>query len=122
MVKTDLQSLVATRNLSAAWLAAHPEDLTTLGRWLTLSPPRSIAAELRAFSTLPSLLSELPQLRARLYLRVGELDIATPPASSLAIAKRAPNVKLDVIAGCAHALLIEDAEATERAIVDELCT
>lgn len=112
----EFRTLMAERMLSPAWRLAHPADVERVGDWLTLMTPEDLAAELRATAEMPDLRPELPKLRARVYLRVGELDVPTPVAFSRDIAALVPRATLDVVPGCGHALLIEDAAATIAAI------
>lgn len=111
-----LHGMMAERSLSERWRATHPSAAAELATWWNLSAPTTLAAEFRAYAAMPSLLPELPRLEARVYLRVGELDVACPPDSSRAIAARVPGARLDVVPGCGHALLIEDADATMSTI------
>ncbi len=116
----ELRSLVPEVMLSPAWRTAHPEDAERVIGWLHLSPPAALAAELIALADMPDLRPELPQLTAKVYLRVGEHDAAAPPALSEEICRLAPNATLDIVPGCGHSLLIEDLEATTAAIVRAL--
>jgi 3-oxoadipate enol-lactonase len=106
--------------LSPGWLAAHPQDRARVLSWLDLTRARPLAAELHALADMSDLRPELPRLAARVYLRVGELDVACPPAASEEIQRLCPRATLDVVPGCAHALLVEDLAGTIAAVVREL--
>jgi pimeloyl-ACP methyl ester carboxylesterase len=69
---------------------------------------------------MPNLRPELGRMSARLYLRVGEVDLGAPPAVSEEIARLAPRASVEVVPGCGHTLLIEDLEGTISAIEREL--
>lgn len=114
------RGLMAERMLSPAWRAAHPADADRVADWLTLTSPTYLAAELLATAELEDLRADLPSLAARVYLRTGGLDVATPPALAADIAARVPGARFDAVAGCGHALLIEDAAATIDAITAAL--
>jgi pimeloyl-ACP methyl ester carboxylesterase len=80
----------------------------------------SLVGELRALANSRDLRPELAALRAHVYLRVGSVDIGCPPQWSEDIAGAAPDSELEIVAGCGHALLIEDRSATIAAIVSRL--
>jgi pimeloyl-ACP methyl ester carboxylesterase len=102
--------------LSPGWVAAHPEDLERVFRWVDLIAPAALADELDALAAVPDLRPDLAGLAARLYLRVGELDLGAPPAVSQELQKLVPGSTLDVVPGCGHTLLIEDVEGTASAL------
>jgi pimeloyl-ACP methyl ester carboxylesterase len=112
-----LRSVMAERMLSATWRSNHPADGERVADWLQLMTPSHFAAELRATAELPDLRAELPSLSSRLFLRVGEHDVATPATASQEIARLVAVAGLDVVPGCGHALLLEDAEATIAAVM-----
>ncbi len=112
----QLAPMIAARMLSATWSAAHPDDDARVGRWLSLLAPRDLAAELRATAAIEDLRPALAQLTARLHLRVGELDVACPPALAHDIARHKPGTTVEIVRGRGHALLIEDAAATIESV------
>ena len=111
-----LASVMPSRWLSQGWRDLHPDDDARVSRWITLSPylHRELVAETEMIDLRPL----LPRLPCPLYLRVGELDQACPPALSAEMAALAPRATLDIVPGCGHALLIEDIEATIARVLD----
>jgi len=112
--------LMGNRMLSPAWRARHPEDVARVAAWCRLMTPRDLADELDATSTAEDLHPELANVSARIYARVGELDQACPLVLSQALVHGVASARLDVVPGCGHALLIEDAAATQRAVVQAI--
>jgi 3-oxoadipate enol-lactonase len=80
--------------------------------WLKAAPREVIAAELETFAGLDHLGPRLAGIRAPTLFRVGELDAATPPAISEALAREIPSARVEIVAGAGHALLLEDSAAT----------
>jgi pimeloyl-ACP methyl ester carboxylesterase len=116
----DVHAMMRQLMLAPSWLATHPEDGDLIMGWLRLTTPRALAAELLALAAMRDLGPELARLEARVYARVGELDLGCPPAYSETIARRARRASLDLVPGCGHALLIEDRVATTAAIRDAI--
>lgn len=116
----DLRALMPELMLAPAWRASHPADVVRVTEWLSLSSSKALAAELDALARSRDLLPELTTLASRVYARVGALDQGCPPAWSESIVAHAPLASLDVVEGCGHALLIEDVDATTRAIAAEI--
>lgn len=106
--------------LSPAWRAEHPEDDRRVLAWLHLASRAALVAELRALAEARDLRPELGHLAARVYARVGELDRSAPVTSSEDIVRNVPNGEIEVVAGCGHALLLEDLAATTAAIARRL--
>jgi pimeloyl-ACP methyl ester carboxylesterase len=115
----DFGPMMAARLLSPAG-AARPEALAEAATWMSAAPREVVAAEMRAMTCAEDLRTRLPALRARLRCRVGAEDAATPPAWSASIAALVPGATLEVVPGCGHALLIEDAPATIAACLEAL--
>jgi pimeloyl-ACP methyl ester carboxylesterase len=116
----ELRAMMHDLMLSPRWLAAHPKDLDRVLGWLRISPPAALRAEIAAMAEISDLRPELSRLTARVYLRVGELDVGAPPATSEEIRRLVPRATMDIVPGCGHSLLIEDLEGTTEAIVREL--
>ena len=53
-----------------------------------------------------------------MYLRVGELDPGCPTSANEELVQLGPGVSLDTVAGCGHALLVEDTAGTIAKIVE----
>jgi pimeloyl-ACP methyl ester carboxylesterase len=62
----------------------------------------------------------LPDIRARVYARVGARDRSYPPGCSDEITRLVPRATLEIVLGCGHALLREDGPATVAAIAREI--
>lgn len=118
----ELGEVLARRMLSPTYAAAHPEALVDVAAWLQAAPATVIAAEIRAMARAEDLRERLDAVEAFLVARVGELDMATPPAWSEEIVRRAPRAALQVVPGKGHALLIEDEAATIEAVREALET
>ncbi|MDB4960826.1 MAG: putative hydrolase or acyltransferase of alpha/beta superfamily [Myxococcales bacterium] len=114
----QIRPMLPGRWLSDAWRRAHPEDDARVTAWIDLTTPQHLAAELEAQANMLDLRPLLPSLGCPLYLRVGELDLACPPPVSVEMARLAPRATVDVVPGCGHALLVENAAATIQRVVD----
>jgi pimeloyl-ACP methyl ester carboxylesterase len=88
--------------------------------WATASAPSHLADELDAFAAARDLRPELARLSVPILLRVGALDTATPPERTQEVAAVVPHSVVQIVEHVGHALLIEDFEATARAIEDAL--
>jgi pimeloyl-ACP methyl ester carboxylesterase len=71
-----------------------------------------VADELDAEAAMPSLLARLPELACSVHLRAGDADANVGIAHARALHERLPGSTLDVVAGAAHELFVEDAEGT----------
>jgi pimeloyl-ACP methyl ester carboxylesterase len=118
----EVRGLLRDVMLAPEWSAAHAEDVERVYRWSQLSSPAAMVAELDALVRLHDLRAELPRLAARVYLRVGELDLPCPPSVSDEIRRLVPRASMAVVPGCGHALLIEDLAGTVDAIERELAS
>lgn len=113
----DLHHVAGPRFLSERYRDAHPEAVRKVEAWLDATSPENLAAELRAFADAPDLTERVAALDVPIVARVGELDVAAPPAGSEAIVRAAKRGALQIARGCGHALMIEDAEATSAAVL-----
>jgi pimeloyl-ACP methyl ester carboxylesterase len=116
----SLRRQVASMMLAPDYAARHPESLDAVESWLDATTPAALAAELTAATQGEDLLPKLHALQIPVVARVGELDQAAPPAYSEQIVAAVKNGQLQRAAGCGHALLIEDREATIAAILEIL--
>jgi pimeloyl-ACP methyl ester carboxylesterase len=116
----DFGPMMPARMLSATF-AARADAAAEVSAWMTAAPREVVAAEMRAMTRAEDLRARLPSLEASLLCRVGSDDGATPVAWSATIAALVPGAVLDVVPGCGHALLVEDAAATIAACRDALC-
>ncbi len=112
----ELGELMVERMLPPGWAAAHPEHAQAVAAWTRCVPADVLASELEAAADLPDVRPQLPELDVPVYLRVGELDQATPPRKALEMAGLLPDATLDVVPGVGHALLLQDANATVAAV------
>ncbi len=103
--------MVSTRDTSAA-------RLSTPIRSKSVIEPRQLADELEAETAMMDLRPLLPALASTLYLRVGELDVACPPSVSIEMAALAPRSLVEIVPGCGHALLIENAAETLERVTE----
>lgn len=93
--------------VGARYSAASPDVEEVVARVLRSGPGPTIAADVRTVIHR-DLRGDLPKLRARLVLRVGADDRATPPRYSQEIAALVPHAELQIVPDCGHMLLIED--------------
>ncbi len=123
------RSFRAGCDLRATWLelmagpsfvAEHPEQAAEVLRWLDAAPASVLADEYDAFADAEDLRPRLRQLAVPVLARVGQLDHATPVAFSRVIVDNAPDATLQIVEGCGHALLYEDAVPTVDAVAAAL--
>ncbi len=109
----DLAAMAAERVYSPAYRAREPEAALAAMQALFGSLDRAVtAAELRAIIDAPDLRPHLHRLPVPVYLRVGALDLATPPALSEALLELLPDARLEQVEGVGHMLHHEDFEGT----------
>jgi 2-hydroxy-6-oxonona-2,4-dienedioate hydrolase len=107
--------------LLAQWLPpetarARPDLVSrVLGVWHA-APRPTLIAEFDAVTRLTDLRPRLGDVRAPTVVRVGAEDRAVPPGSVEAIARGIPGAVHQVVARAGHLLLLEDADATAKAI------
>ncbi len=113
----DLMEVGVARMFSPAWAGAHPERArAVIAEMMAAADRRGIRAELAAFADSADLRERLGAIRVPVALRVGELDLATPPASAREIAARVAGATLDVVPGAGHMIHHEDREGTLAAL------
>jgi 3-oxoadipate enol-lactonase len=116
----SLDGVATQRFLSPAFATEHPDACARVEGWMHATTPENLARELDAMADAPSLLEGLASFEGTLVARVGELDVAVPPALSEAMVSKARNGTLQVVPGVGHALLEEDRQGTLVAVVDAL--
>lgn len=111
---------LATAFLSPAFAASHPAAVDEVLGWLEAMPVEGIAAELRSFADLESVLPRVGGLGERLRLRSGDADLSVPVSHSRDLHAAAPGSELAVVPGAGHGLFVEDENDTlawiERAL------
>lgn len=110
----DLSGVVAPRFLASR--LNDPEAVASVRGWTKAIAPAALASELDAAVAAPSLMGRLGELAVPVLLRVGERDVACPPAKSEAIAAKLSKAKLEVAPGAGHALFLEDTDATVASV------
>lgn len=116
----SVRPILPLRFLSETWRRTHPEDDARVSAWLDLVDPATLAAELEAQTEAPDLRPLLPGLTSQLYVRVGALDVACPPAWSETIVALAPHAQLSVVLDAGHALFVENEPATSQWVIESI--
>jgi pimeloyl-ACP methyl ester carboxylesterase len=116
----DVAPVAAPTMFAPSYVAAHPEAIASLVAQMREVPAAVLAAEFEAAAASEDLLARLSTLRAPLWLRVGDADVAVPKERSEEIAAVVPHATLEIVHDAGHALLEEDAEATVSAVVRAL--
>jgi len=117
---TDLMPLFLSRTIPPEHAARYPHHAAEVRSWLETTPRSVLVAELTSFAAAPDLGPRLGEIDSPLYLRVGEADVATPPALSTAIHDASRRARLDIVPRCGHCLLLEDRDATVHAMASAL--
>lgn len=112
----DIAGVALSLWYPAPYLEANPEAAATVRRWFEEIGDPSIIDALRIEFAGPDLHALLEDIDVPVYLRVGELDAATPPALAQAIAEGLSDVRLDIVAGVGHFPHDEETEATMSAV------
>jgi len=94
--------------MTQVYAKAHPKQLADVISWARAAPLSVVLNELAACHRAEDYEPRLHELDMPVLLRVGELDVTTPPTLSEGIARRVPKATLQVVPGCAHVLLYED--------------
>ncbi len=112
-----LRQLYVSAMLSPGYLARHAEAGRRVAACLELTTPAVLADEMEAFAHAPDLRPRLGQLRMPVLARVGRLDAtANGISGSEAIARGVGDGELSLVENAGHMLLVEDPEATGKAI------
>lgn len=113
----DLTEPLVQRMFGPAYAEAHPGRCReVIAEMLASVPAEAGADELEAIAEMPDLRPRLGEIRTPVYMRVGELDPASPVAGAEEILERVPNGQLDVVPGCGHLLHYEDLDDTVAAL------
>jgi 3-oxoadipate enol-lactonase len=105
-------AVFAQMAIPPAWGAANPEVAPRIAARADEVPAATYVAEFEAIAELPDLRPRLGTLGVPTLLRVGEADQNVPAASVRAIAEAIPGARLEVVPGCGHLYLEQDAEGT----------
>lgn len=108
------------RFLPDAWVVAHPEHAKRVAAWADAAPRQVVGAELESMADLEDLRPLLRDVTVPVLARVGELDVAVPPAHSKAISEGVARGRLQLVPGCGHALTCQDLAGTTEAIRQHL--
>ncbi len=103
------------RLFSDDFIAAHPEVVTERRSALVKTNPEFFAEACHALAAL-DLSAQIGGIRNRTLVVVGELDSATPPEMSRALARALPDAELVEMPGCGHAPMAQAPEAFIEAI------
>ncbi len=112
----DVAGIALSLWYPSAFLEANAEVGATVRGWFERMGDALVVEALRKEFVGPDLHPTLHEIDVPVYLRVGELDAATPPALARAIADALPDVRLDVVEGAGHFLHDEDRAATLSAL------
>lgn len=111
--------LAMKRLFPDAFIAAHPEIVAERRSALVKTNPEFFAEACHALAAL-DLTEQITTIRNHTLVVVGELDTATPPEMSRALAKALPNAELLGIPGCGHAPMVQEPETFVMTISDFL--
>jgi pimeloyl-ACP methyl ester carboxylesterase len=112
----DLRPMWLARMASPGFGENEPAGAAEVMSWILAAPPAVLADELDAFGEAEDLRPRLRDLAIPILARVGARDEAVPIAFSQDIVKNARRARLQIVAGCGHALFHEDRRATVEAV------
>ena len=101
------------------FIATHPDIVAGRRSALVETNPEFFAEACHALAAL-DLTAQIGTIRNRTLVVVGELDTATPPEMSRALAAALPEAKLQEIPGCGHAPMVQEPETFVKTISDFL--
>lgn len=107
------------RWFTAPYRAAHPEVMARIGAMIAATPVAGYAGWGEAIKTL-DLTEKLAAVRAPTLVICGADDPGTPPAANRAIAEAIPDARFEMLPNASHQLVIEQAEAFTRLLMDFL--
>lgn len=100
--RLDIVSVATPLWFGAPYLEANPDITETVRSWLDALGDAVIAAQIRTLGRGRELLPEVSAISVPTLLLAGDLDGATPPAWSEAIAERLPGARLETFADAGH--------------------
>lgn len=104
---TSVADLAMRRLFAPGYQAEHPDLIAHRKERFVAVEPRTFHSACQALSTL-DLRAQLDAVRVPVLVVVGEMDEATPPPMSSALAAGLPDAKLIVLPGCAHVPQLQD--------------
>jgi len=107
------------RWFTAPYRAAHPETMARIGALIAATPVAGFAGWGAAIRTL-DVTGRLGAVRAPTLVVVGADDPGTPPALSETIAAAIPGARLEIVPAASHQLVVEQADAFRRRLLDFL--
>jgi 3-oxoadipate enol-lactonase len=111
----DLGAILVSQELAPTF-ASGPQACAEVRGWLRSISVKALVMELDALARLEDLRPSLSRVTAPVLLRVGTADIATPPEWADELARLLPAATLQRVEGAGHALMLEDVDATTRAV------
>ncbi|MDX9707842.1 MAG: alpha/beta fold hydrolase [Azospira sp.] len=107
------------RWFTAPYRAAHPEVMARIGALVAATPVAGFAGWGAAIRTL-DVTAQLGAVHVPTLVAVGADDPGTPPALSETIAAAIPGARLEIVPAASHQLVIEQASAFRRLLLDFL--
>ncbi|MCX8086362.1 MAG: alpha/beta fold hydrolase [Rhodocyclaceae bacterium] len=107
------------RWFTAPYRAAHPEVMARIGALIAATPVEGYAGWGEAIKTL-DLTDRLAAITAPTLVVCGADDPGTPPAVNQTIAEAIAGARLEILPNASHQLVIEQAEAFQRLLIDFL--
>jgi pimeloyl-ACP methyl ester carboxylesterase len=103
-------------------LEARPELMAEFHNLVSRTPPAAIAAAQLGMAARPDVSTDLPAIRLRTLVLVGELDAISPPPEMRAIADAIPDAAYVVIPNAGHMTTMEKPAAVNEALTSFLAT
>jgi len=107
---------VLGRWYTAAFAAAHPDEIERMRGILTATPPDGYAGCCEAIAEM-DLTPDLPSITAPTLVIAGEQDPSTPPEHGRRIADLIPGARFEVISPAAHLATVERPDLTTAMIL-----
>jgi 3-oxoadipate enol-lactonase len=103
-------------------LETQPKLMAELRSVVSRTPLTAIAAAQFGMAARPDVSADLPAIRLRTLILVGELDAISPPAEMRAIADAIPDAAFAIIPNAGHMTTMENPAAVNEALVAFLTT
>lgn len=95
----------------------HPEPMARVRRMMEKTPARAVAGALRGMAARPDRTSDLARIEVPTLVLVGADDTITPPEEARAMAEAIPGARLEIIPNAGHLAPLENAAASNAAIL-----